>query len=206
VRSLAFLHGFLGSNSDWLGVIKEFNKDYLCNFSLSKKIDFLIGYSMGGRIAMNYLGEIPIILIASHPGLETDKQIKERVAFEDYWLSILENETLDSFLLKWYSSVLFSELKTIPKERFLLSKKEIKSSLLKFSLAKQPSFWNTLSKLTLPLLYIVGEKDTKYREIGDRLAYSNPHIQVNVVNGASHAVHLEKPKEVADLIETFIGD
>lgn len=205
MKNLVFLHGFLGNDLDWQGVIQSFQNRYHYYFSFFENTDFQIGYSMGGRIAMTNL-TTPTVLIASHPGLETESQIAERIAFEEKWISILENETLELFLIKWYASPLFSGLKTIPKERFQLTKEEIKSTFLKFSLAKQPPFWNTLSELTLPLLYIVGEKDDKYREIGERLKRSNSRIQTAVVSDASHAVHLEKPKEVAELIEKFIGE
>ncbi len=204
MKRLLFLHGFLGSPSDWKSVIIAFQKNYEYSFQSAEAADVVIGYSKGGRKGLSLFQSLKakkLILIASHPGLETQEEIEERRRFEAHWLRILEQESLTRFLELWYSLPLFNTLKEIPKERFSLSKEEIKRDFLDFSLTTQASFWN---KIEIPFLYIVGEKDLKYRKIGEKLQSIYPQAEVKVLSDASHAVHLEKPREVAKLIETFI--
>ena len=166
---------------------------------------------MGGRIALDQLAKgrvrpSALVLIAAHPGLITEEEKSARRTFENNWLSILDQESVDTFLKKWYAQPLFSKLQCIPPHRFTLTKEEIRHSFLKFSILKQHPLWDFLSNCSVPVLYIAGENDTKYRGIAEKLKHMNPHLQTAIVQGASHAVHLEKPLEVAHLLESFFCD
>ena len=57
--------------------------------------------------------------------------------------------------------------------------------------------WDRLGELTMPATVVVGERDAKFREIGERLAAALPDAELVVVPGAGHAVHLEAPEAVA---------
>jgi 2-succinyl-6-hydroxy-2,4-cyclohexadiene-1-carboxylate synthase len=52
----------------------------------------------------------------------------------------------------------------------------------------------------MPVLLIVGEYDHKYREIAQRMVQALPDGRLEVIAGAGHAVHLERPAAVAALI------
>lgn len=196
---LVFLHGFLGHDSDWDEVIKSLSTHHECQFSPKKTNDVLIGYSMGGRIAMQIECK-KLILIGSHPGLVLDIERQERIRFEDQWLSFLDQNPVEAFLHKWYEQPLFKGL-SIPKIRFSLTKEEIRESFLKHSILKQTPMWDQLPS---SFLYIVGVNDQKYSLIAKKLALLYPNAKIAFVEGASHAVHIEKPKIVAHLIEEFI--
>jgi pimeloyl-ACP methyl ester carboxylesterase len=52
----------------------------------------------------------------------------------------------------------------------------------------------------MPVTVVVGERDAKFREVGERLAAELPQAQLVVVPGAGHAVHLEAPEAVAEVL------
>jgi 2-succinyl-6-hydroxy-2,4-cyclohexadiene-1-carboxylate synthase len=67
------------------------------------------------------------------------------------------------------------------------------------------SVWDRLGELTVPVALVVGERDEKFRGIATRMAAGLPRAQVVVVPGAGHAVHLEAPDAVAEVIEAMAG-
>ena len=52
----------------------------------------------------------------------------------------------------------------------------------------------------MPVELVVGERDDKFRAIAGRMAERLRDARVHVVEGAGHAVHLERPDAVADVL------
>ena len=63
-----------------------------------------------------------------------------------------------------------------------------------------PSLWDRLGELALPVDLVVGERDAKFRAVAERMAAALPDARLHVVAGAGHAVHLEAPDAVVDLL------
>ena len=59
------------------------------------------------------------------------------------------------------------------------------------------------TQLRTPALLIVGALDGKYVEIAHRMAERIRSARVEVVGGAGHACHLERPEEVAHLLASW---
>jgi pimeloyl-ACP methyl ester carboxylesterase len=60
--------------------------------------------------------------------------------------------------------------------------------------------WGRLGELPMSLTLIAGERDSKYRKLGERMAAVIPDARLLVVPAAGHAVHLEAPALVAAAI------
>lgn len=201
-----FLHGFLGNTQDWEEVCKFFpSHSYLCVdlpghgntpftedfFSLMPKLPkmHLVGYSMGGRLAMQYAHAFPekiasFTLLSAHRGLQTKEERENRIA-SDLALSQKLLHSFDDFLLEWYDQPIFGGFRPNLETRKKQNPKDLASSMNYFSLGKQPLF-----RLEGAMI-LVGEKDHKYREL---------YPDAIVVPGAGHMVHLENPKFVAKTI------
>ena len=52
----------------------------------------------------------------------------------------------------------------------------------------------------MPVTMIIGERDAKFRAIAGEMAAGIPRAQLVVVPGAGHAVHLEAPERVAEIL------
>ena len=63
-----------------------------------------------------------------------------------------------------------------------------------------PSLWDRLGELAMPVTLVVGERDVKFRSIAGQMASGIAGAEVVVVAGAGHAVHLEAPERVAQII------
>jgi 2-succinyl-6-hydroxy-2,4-cyclohexadiene-1-carboxylate synthase len=54
-------------------------------------------------------------------------------------------------------------------------------------------------------LIITGARDVKYGELGRRLRDSISDSELVVIDDAGHAVHLDQPSQVADVIADFVS-
>lgn len=212
---ITFLHGFLGSPEDWKEVRKELSVSSI-TLSLPGHGDdpidietfenqipdqtILVGYSMGGRLALQYAKKHPenvkqLILLSTNPGLKKGR--KERLEWDETWITLLENEGMESFLEKWYAEELFSSFRfteAIKQRRMQHCPDHLVQVMRNYSPAKMENLWPHLPHFSFPLLFLFGEDDIKYHTIGAEL---QPNFECEWIPNASHAIHLEAPKEVA---------
>lgn len=125
----------------------------------------------------------------------------------------LENGPLEKFIQKWYSQPLFESLKKDQTrfETLLRNRKQndpfgLAESLRSMGTGTQESLWDKLKNLEPPTLLIVGEYDTKFQDIAQKMSAASDKVSVKRVAGAGHNVHFEKPKEYATLLENFLTE
>ena len=196
---IIFLHGFLGTKRDWDPVISHLG-EYECipidlpghgTMPFTKNFDLpnlpkmhIVGYSMGGRLAMQYAEKFEdkvasLTILSAHTGLISGKE--ERLLLDEKWANILL-KSYDTFLDEWYKQPIFGGYKPNLEERKKHNPIELAKALLFYSLGNQPLFKPKNAHI------IVGEKDTKYR---------NLYPDAIVVPKAAHMIHLENPEFVA---------
>ncbi len=205
---LVLLHGFLGTKADWDPVCSHleefecilgelpghgktpFTKDFFNLIPALPKMH-LIGYSMGGRLAMQYAQAFEdriasLTILSAHRGLQDGKE--KRLMLDQQWSKKIVG-SFDDFLEEWYNQSIFGGFKP----DFAMRKKHNPTELVKalnfYSLGNQD--------LLKPknALFVVGEKDTKYRKL---------YPDATVVPDAYHMVHLENPKFIADVIRNEV--
>lgn len=197
---LVFLHGFLGSPHDWDEVISHL-PEYSC-LALSYPFQIpegsiLIGYSMGGRIALR--SSNPKILLSTHPGLQTPQEKAARLIQDRQWIEKLLQQPLESFLHDWYAQPLFDSLRAHPEfskiffRRLDQDPKQLAQMLESETLSKQ--------EFNADATFLHGQWDQKYAQL-----YHDLKIPSLEIPNAGHAVHLENPQECARLIRQLVGD
>jgi len=170
----------------------------------------LIGYSLGGRIALDYArsqNDIrlrALLLESSHIGLP-DEQSKERRFMEDHsWAKIFATEGIQETLVEWYDQDIFSDLSDHKKERYIEQRVHnygvpLANMLLATSLGKQPFALPYLQQTALPIYYCVGSRDKKFKDVASQLN-NLQHIKVNEFSEAGHNIHQENPMLFAQFI------
>ena len=68
-----------------------------------------------------------------------------------------------------------------------------------------PSLWERLDELPMPATLIVGERDAKFRDTATKMQRLLRGGEIVTVGRSGHAVHLEKPEEVASAIISADG-
>jgi 2-succinyl-6-hydroxy-2,4-cyclohexadiene-1-carboxylate synthase len=171
-----------------------------------------VGYSQGGRLCLQLALDRPevvqrLVLVSASPGIaDTDERAARRAA-DERLAGEIERDGVDAFLERWLAQPLFA---TLPRERSGIAERRTANTVegLAFQLrvlgqGAQPSNWERLGELAMPVLLVVGELDTKYVDIAHRMAARIADARVEVVPNAGHACHLEQPARVVHLLASF---
>jgi len=220
---LLFLHGFLGQKEDWEPLLS-----YL-PASMGKAIDLpltaedialaikkqipkascLIGYSAGGRIALELKARFPddygrVIALSAHPGLSSEEEKQTRWKIDQEWISMLKSAPFEHFLQKWYCQELFTNLKKCDAFDAMLARRKnqnplhLAQFLERNSIAKKKRF-----EIFPNTIFAHGKEDLKYEKLYRRLTETE---KIFTIEKASHAVHLENPQACAKIIQGVLDE
>jgi 2-succinyl-6-hydroxy-2,4-cyclohexadiene-1-carboxylate synthase len=186
----------------------------LQQLGVSKGQAILLGYSMGGRIALYtaFSGFFrALILESASPGLEDPAERKQRRASDEALAASIERDGVEAFIERWEKLPLFASQKTLPIEcRETLRRQRLQNrttglaqSLRGVGTGVQPAVYARLPTLHIPVLLIAGELDTKFTAIARYMAQALPQSQLCIVPGAGHTIHLERPEEFVSLVGNY---
>ncbi|MCY4020808.1 MAG: 2-succinyl-6-hydroxy-2,4-cyclohexadiene-1-carboxylate synthase [Chloroflexi bacterium] len=177
----------------------------------------LLGYSMGGRLALCLAAGHParfrsLILESASPGLadaaerelrrRQDESLAERIEikgiawFVDYW----ERLPLWTSQRKMSKDVLSAQRQ----QRLGNSATGLANSLRGMGSGAQPNLWPYLEHATMPALLLVGEGDSKFVAINQLMARQMPRADLKVMPNAGHNIHLEQPLVFQGQVHSFL--
>lgn len=165
-------HGFLGSPEDFhflLGPNVQVHDLYTMEaYPEIHPEDTLVGYSMGGRIALEIAHAKnfqlkKVVLINAHPGIADDEERMDRAEFETKILNQLRATPKDEFMDFWNSLPIFFHDGPIS----VRDDRYQKSAELfdRYRLSKQKNFLPDILNHKNKILYIVGFFDEKYMDL-----------------------------------------
>jgi 2-succinyl-6-hydroxy-2,4-cyclohexadiene-1-carboxylate synthase len=179
---------------------------------------FLVGYSMGGRLALYLTLHFPehfskVVLESASPGLVTVIEQLERVKCDAQIArklrrSLAKND-FSTFLLNWYSQPIFGSIKNHPKFDQMIESRlqnypiELAKSLELMGTGSQPALWEKLPKNTKPLLLIIGEQDQKFIKINTQMAKICQVAQLKIINNSGHNTHFENTWKFVQNVKDF---
>ena len=169
----------------------------------------VIGYSLGGRVALHLALARPdlverLVLVSTTAGIDDVDERDRRRADDDRLADHIEEIGVDAFLDAWLAQPLFAGL--TPEAALVDCRRNNTASGLASSLrlcgtGTQEPLWDRLSTIAVPVLVVVGERDDKFRILGDRLATSiGSNAAVIVIDDAGHSTPLERPEATAAAI------
>jgi 2-succinyl-6-hydroxy-2,4-cyclohexadiene-1-carboxylate synthase len=171
-----------------------------------------IGYSMGGRIALQLAVASPerverLILVSATAGIEDDEERAARRTTDERRAEEVERDGVAAFLDRWLSLPMFTTLS--PAAAGLQARRANTAAGLAASLrlagtGAQRPLWSDLAALSMPVLIVAGSLDDKFSDIAARMAGLIPKVELAVVAGAGHAVHLERHNEFVDALRGWL--
>lgn len=177
----------------------------------------VLGYSMGGRLALSLAMLHPervnaLVLESSSPGLASAEEREARRARDEALAERIERDGIEAFVAHWENLPLFASAKRLPEDvqeriragRLKNRPQGLAGSLRGMGTGVQPSWWHLLSDLHVPVQLVAGELDGKFCDIAERMRDALPDVRLAVVPDAGHMVHVEKPELFATIVVDFL--
>lgn len=171
----------------------------------------LVGYSMGGRVALHVALAHPnrvtaLALIGTRAGIDDPVQRAERIAADEALADRIESEGIEWFADYWADQPLFATQRTrlstdqqaeIRAQRLACDLRGLARSLRGMGAGAVEPIGCRLGELSMPCALIAGADDTKFTVIAHQMAEAIPQASVCVIPDAGHAAHLEAPDAAA---------
>jgi 2-succinyl-6-hydroxy-2,4-cyclohexadiene-1-carboxylate synthase len=171
----------------------------------------LAGYSMGGRIALHVALAAPqrvtrLGLVATTAGIEDPDEAAARRAADEELAAWTAAHDIAAFADRWGAQGLFVHDPPEVRERarrdtLRNTPAGLAAALHGIGTGAMVPVWDRLGELTMPATVVVGERDRKFRVLGERLAAGLPDATTVVVPGAGHALPRETPEAVAAALD-----
>lgn len=169
-----------------------------------------VGYSMGGRLCLALALERPdlvesLVLVSASPGIADARERDARRNADEQLAHDVERDGLDAFLERWLAQPMFESLPRdaagIEARRRGSSVERVTHQLRALGQGVQPSYWDRLAGLEMPVLLVTGAYDRKYRDLAEKMAAAiGANARTVTVPQAGHALHLEQPAALAVLL------
>lgn len=179
----------------------------------------LLGYSMGGRLALYTAVHYPqrvrrLVLESSSPGLAHAAARAARRQQDEALADWIETHGMAAFVDRWEALPLWESQKALPPEqRAALRARRLQNnpaglanSLRGMGTGAQPALWQRLPALKAPALLLAGELDAKFVRINQQMAQQISSARLAIVPGAGHTVHLERPLLFRQLVLEFLRE
>ncbi len=232
-ESVVLLHGFGGTRRAWDGVVALLDPERYRPLALDlpghgeaadarRPIGFadceravldaaperftLVGYSMGGRIAMHVALAAParverLVLVSCSPGIEDPDERAARRASDEALARDLEEIPFEEFIERWRTQPLFAE---DPPEVGALAREDqrrnradaLAAAMRGLGTGEMQPLWDRLGELRMPVTVLVGERDPKFVALGRRMVGLMADAELVVARGG-HGLALENSAAVA---------
>ena len=176
----------------------------------------LVGYSMGGRVALTLGCMVPerlrsLALIGASAGIAEPEQRHQRVQTDAARAERILAD-FQAFVDEWMADPLFegqvalgdAHLQAARDQRLASNPQGLARSLLAGGTGAMEPLHERLANCDTPTQLLVGARDTKFCAIADQLASRLPRADVVRIDGAGHAAHIEHPGAAAAAIAALI--
>lgn len=171
----------------------------------------LVGYSMGGRVALHVALAHPdriaaLVLIGARAGIDDPAERAERVAADEALADRIESEGIEWFADYWADRPLFATQRVrlsaaqqaeLRAQRRSCDPRGLAHSLRGMGAGAVEPIGCRLSELSMPCALIAGSDDAKFAAIAHQMAAVMPRATVCSIPDAGHAPHLEAPDATA---------
>jgi 2-succinyl-6-hydroxy-2,4-cyclohexadiene-1-carboxylate synthase len=178
--------------------------------------DAVVGYSMGGRLALHAALREPerfgaLVLVGVTAGIEDPVEREERRRSDESLAEWMERRSIEQVVERWEQQPVFAtqspELRERQRPGRLSHDPEKLAELLRSAgQGASPAVWERLAALRCPVLLTAGEQDRRYATAARRMVEQIPSARVRLVPDAGHAPQLEAPDEFAALLREFLDE
>jgi 2-succinyl-6-hydroxy-2,4-cyclohexadiene-1-carboxylate synthase len=185
--------------------------------SLNSKRTILAGYSLGGRIALNFAlihGHMlsGLILESCSPGISDNNLREERIQQDEKLSEFIENNPIEKFIDYWINIPLFNTqrrfsnemLTRIREQKLQNNKTGLANSLRGSGTGIMKPLHDKLNEIPLSTLLITGELDLKFTDINTDMVKHISKAEHHIIKNAGHNTHLEEPHKFIEAVNKFL--
>lgn len=234
---LVFLHGFSGDCREWQAVgasLADFPRLYLdlpghgesaaiavdsfaqmsallqttlSSYNILKY--WLVGYSLGGRIALYHACQHPaglcgVVVEGGHPGLTDHAARAQRLQNDQRWAARFRQQPLAGVFADWYQQSVFASLSDTQRAALVTLRSHndgatLAAMLEATSLACQPDLRAALQAVPFPVHYLYGEFDSQFQALATQVTR-----RCHAIPAAGHNAHRENPAAVASALARIL--
>ncbi len=236
-QSVVLLHGFGGSRRVWDGVVAHLPAERYRPLALdlpghgeqadaARPITFegcvasvlersperfvLVGYSMGGRIALHVALAAPeriarLVLISTTAGIEDPAERASRRERDRRLAEKIDSGSIEDFSERWRAQPMFA---ADPPSVDRLARADqarnrpdgVAAALRGIGTGEMAPLWERLGELRMPVTIVVGARDAKFHVLGRRMAELLADATLVMAPGG-HVLPLENPSAVVEALE-----
>ena len=170
----------------------------------------LVGYSMGGRVALHVALTAPerlsrLVLVATSAGIEHPGERAERREKDARLAARAEGMSGDEFAREWQAQPIFggtpeAAAAAWSEDLRRSAPRDLAAVLRGIGTGAMEPVWHRLGELRMPCDVVVGERDAKFTALGERLVRELPAARLHVIAGAGHGLPREAPTELAAIL------
>ncbi len=228
-KTIVALSGFLGRSQDW-SMIEDLAPEgwqlhavdptaEIANFDawagqfndrVASQIDgerVLLGYSMGGRLALHALINRPslykgAVIVSANPGLVNDDERSLRRQADDVWASKFLQEPWSSLMQEWNAQSSLRAPSSVRPESIPIVRREsdfdratLAHAMRTWSLGNQKNLRPELDRIPVPVTFVTGQDDLKFTSIArEWLSESRQSERSHeIIASAGHRVPWDAP-------------
>lgn len=180
----------------------------------------LVGYSMGGRVALSAAAARPkrvesVVCLGTSPGIADPIERSQRREADEALASSILSDGMEQFVDSWLAQPLFASLasrlspadfQASRQQRLSNTAEGLASSLRSIGTGSMKPLHDALAGAEFPCLWVAGAEDAKFAAIAEEMSATMPNGRCALVADAGHSVHLENPAATLSAIGDFLSE
>lgn len=232
MESVVFLHGFSGTRHAWEETIAALPPERYTPLALDlpghgdqvdapRPISFdscvasvlerssdrfaLVGYSMGGRVALHVALAAPervsrLVLVSATAGIDDPRERAGRCEADRRFAGEIAAGPIEAFVERWSRQSMFAadppEVGAKARADQLRNRPDgVAAALSGIGTGEMQPLWERLGEVTMPVAVLAGERDIKFCKLGRRMAAQLPNADLSIVAGG-HRLLYERPDAI----------
>lgn len=170
----------------------------------------MVGYSQGGRLILEGLRNLSlaqqslvekVVLISTgviFPDFTKDEREK-RWTHDQKWAQRFLSDPADQLQQDWNNQEVLKTSKSFEREKSLSPQERtaLAQCLTNWSQAVQTETASVVEKCLTKILFLVGERDSKYVTLATNIKKSLPNLNTVIIKGSGHRVLLDAPSSLS---------
>lgn len=195
--------------------LEAWSEKFISTLPAGGEKPLLIGYSMGGRLAMHAALLAPerfrgAVFVSANPGLSDEAERRRRIETDSLWARRFLSDEWSKILADWNSQPVLkpagpetSEIS--PRLDADFDRRALANAMNLWSLGRQRDLRRELAQLSIPHCYVTGQEDAKFTELVTAMEKS-PAARTEIIAGAGHRVPWEKPADFTRIVRSMLQE